>query len=778
MRNRKTDESVSAYGAELWHLSQYSEYGNSLDSMLRDRLVCGINHDRTQQRLQSEGATLTLQKALDISLSLESAIQQSAIMHNDLRPKQEVVAKVEKKPNSTSKCYRCDGQHSAKVCPFIEKQYFYCKNKGHTLKVCRNKVKDDSLKRLTKENNDHEEDDAIYSMYYFSSQKPRPPIIIKISVAGCVIPIEVDTGASTNIINLETFEDIRKRTPIKLNTFMGKLKTCSGDLISPKGEAVLEFLYEGKPHVARILVAEDNYPNLLGRDVPANLRLDWQNIFNAHQMNCNNVDEKNLKEIISAYENVFSKELGALKGVEVDIPVDPNVKPMFFRARPVPYSLRDKIEKELERLVKQGVYEPVASSKWADPIVPVLKDDGSVRICGDYKQTVNKAAACDKYTVPKMEDIFATIVGGGFSKLDLSQAYQQLVLSPGSRELLTINTHKGPFQPTRLQFGVHSASGIFQRELENRLATISFIEVRSDDILVSGKNNKEHLVNLEKILKILHDSGLKLKLSKCSFMQPEVIYLGFKINKHGVYPIKEKIDSIKNARIPQNVSELKSFLGLLNYYHRHFRNFTEVLVPLHKLVRKDVKWEWGDEQNIAFQKAKNILCESSYLVHYDPQKPLILACDASPYGLGAVLSHEFPDGSEKPITFASRTLSKAERNYSQIEKEALSIVYAIKKFHQYLFGRLFYLYTDHKPLLRLFSEDKAIPNMAAVRMQRWALSLSAYDYTLKYKAGLENSNADFFSRYPSEDESEYSKVNNNVYITKLVTSISYDTARA
>ena len=151
MRNRKADKSVSAYVAELQHLSQYCEYGNSLESMLRDRLVCGINHDRTQQRLLSKGATLTLQKALDIWLSLKSAIQQSAIMHKDLRPKQEVVAKVEKKPNSRSKCYRCDGQHSAKVCLFIEEQCFYCENKGHTLKVCQKKVKVDSLNRLTEE---------------------------------------------------------------------------------------------------------------------------------------------------------------------------------------------------------------------------------------------------------------------------------------------------------------------------------------------------------------------------------------------------------------------------------------------------------------------------------------------------------------------------------------------------------------------------------------------------------------------------------------------------
>ena len=130
-------------------------------------------------------------------------------------------------------------------------------------------------------------------------------------------------------------------------------------------------------------------------------------------------------------------------------------------------------------------------------------------------------------------------------------------------------------------------------------------------------------------------------------------------------------------------------------------------------------------------------------MHYDPQKPIILACDISPYGIGAVLSHYMLDGSEKPVTFASQTLSQTERNYSQIEKEALAIIFAIKKFHQYLFGKRFILLTDHKPLLGLFSEKKGIPNMAAARMQRQAILLSAYDYTLKYQSGAENSNADF-----------------------------------
>ena len=205
------------------------------------------------------------------------------------------------------------------------------------------------------------------------------------------------------------------------------------------------------------------------------------------------------------------------------------------------------------------------------------------------------------------------------------------------------------------------------------------------------------------------------------------------IIQDGIIPVKEKIDAIKSAKEPTNVSELKSFLGLLNYYHRHFQNFADTLEPLYNLLRKGVTWEWTEKEQASFEKAKLILNETKLLVHCDPQKPIILACDASPYGTGAVLSHYMLDGSEKPVTFASQTLSQTERNYSQIEKESLAIIYAIKMFHQYLFGKRSILFTDHKTLLGLLSETKGIPNMAAAQMQRGAILLSAYDYTLKYR---------------------------------------------
>ena len=216
--------------------------------------------------------------------------------------------------------------------------------------------------------------------------------------------------------------------------------------------------------------------------------------------------------------------------------------------------------------------------------------------------------------------------------LDLSHTYQQLLLSPKSRPLLTVNTHKGLFQPKRLQFGIHSASGIFQREMEKRLET--FVKVRSDDILISGRNDVEHLENLKSVLSILKSDGLRLKLRKCVFLQPEVTYLGFRINKDGVVlPLPEKVEIIKNAQVPRNMTELKSFLGFINYYHRHLHNFSSFLEPLHCLLRKETPWKWTEKENNSFNKAKELLSSANLLVHYDTKKPLILSCDASPYGL-------------------------------------------------------------------------------------------------------------------------------------------------
>ncbi len=491
------------------------------------------------------------------------------------------------------------------------------------------------------------------------------------------------------------------------------------------------------------------------------------------EINGSRVSVEDMRKI---FPEVFRPELGKLKGVKVTIPIPPDATPRFFKPRPVPYALRSRVESELEKFEGQKIWEKVHYSRWAAPIVAVLKDardpSGPLRICGDYKITVNAVAPLDNYPIPNTSEQLATLSGGQkFSKIDLSQAYQQLELAEESKELLTVNTHKGLYQPNRLQFGVHSATGIFQREMERILQGIPSTLVRIDDILVTGADDWDHFVVLVRVLAALEDAGLTVNSKKCAFFRDEITFCGYTISKEGVRPMQGNVKAVLEAPEPTNVSEIKSFLGMLTYYQSYLPSLASIAEPLHRLLRKDSKWEWGVEQNRSFQKAKEMLSGAPLLVHFDPAKEKVVHTDASPYGLGSVLSHVYKDGTERPVCFASRSLATAERNYGHIEKEGLALVFAVKKFHHYLFGFEFTIYTDHKPLLGLFGENKAIPDRSAARIARWALLLSAYNYKLEYRQGSLNGNADALSRLPlPAEDSEISQVVMGVHMMELVSA--------
>ena len=314
-----------------------------------------------------------------------------------------------------------------------------------------------------------------------------------------------------------------------------------------------------------------------------------------------------------------------------------------------------------------------------------------------------------------------------------------------------INTTKGLFQYQRLPFGISSAPAIFQRTIDSLLQDLPGVIAYLDDLFVTGNSREDHLQNLEKVMARLESAGVTLKKSKCVFLTTSVEYLGHIIDKKGLHPSSEKIRAIKEAPEPKNLTELKSFLGLINYYSKFLPNLACFLSPLYRLLKKNTKWTWTTEHSTTFKKAKELLHSSTVLVHYDSQKELVLCCDASPYGLGAVLAHRFEDNSERPIVFISRTLAPAEKKYSQLEKEGLAIIFAVKKLHQYLAGQKFIIYSDHKPLKYLFGESRQVPLMAASRIQRWALTLSEYEYVIKHRPGSQMGNADALSRLPLPD---------------------------
>ena len=446
---------------------------------------------------------------------------------------------------------------------------------------------------------------------------------------------------------------------------------------------------------------------------------------------------------------MFSSGVGTMKDVRAQLSLREGSKPRFCRPRTVPYALKQSVGKELDRLEESGVLRKVNHADWAAPIVPVPKKDGSIRICGDYKVTVNPSLLVDQYPLPKPSDLMTSLTGGQkFSKMDLSAAYQQILLEDESPKLLTINTHQGLYQYTRLPFGVASALAHFQKAMDSVLQGIPHCICYLDDILVTGRSDAEHSKNLETVLQRLQKHGVRLKREKCSFFQDSVEYLCHTINAQGIHTTDKKVRAIVSAPSPSNLAELRSFLGLLNYYSKFLPSLASVLNPLHSLLQTGQPWKWSQSCEDAFQKAKKALVEAPILAHYDPDLPISLAGDASAYGVGAVISHTMPDGTERPVAFASRTLSTSERNYSQVEKEALSLIFGIKKFEQYLYGHRFTLITDHKPLTTILGPKQGIPSIAAARMQRWALLLSAYSYTIRFRPTQAHGNADSLSCLP------------------------------
>ncbi|XP_064477638.1 uncharacterized protein K02A2.6-like [Ornithodoros turicata] len=392
----------------------------------------------------------------------------------------------------------------------------------------------------------------------------------------------------------------------------------------------------------------------------------------------------------------------------------------------------DRVGEELQRMRREGIIEPVKTSEWAAPIVPVVKRDGRVRICGDFKITVNPVAVPEKYPIPRVEELFAKLSGGKkFSKLDLKDAYQQILLDEESKNLVTINTQKGLYRYVRLPFSVSTAPALFQRIMENLLQDLRGVVVYFDDILGTGKDDDDHKKNLDIVL---------------------VHYLGHIITEAGLHPDPKKVEAVTKAPAPTNVKTLQSYLGLVNYYRKFLPDLSTVLHPLNKLLGANAPWTWGTEQQLAFQKSKDLLTSARVLAHFDPKKPLVLVCDASPYGVGAVLAHRELSGEEFPIAYASRSLMPPECNYSQLDKEALAVIFGVLRFHQYLWGHSFEIVTDHKPLLGLLAHDKPVPNNCSPRLLRWALTLSSYRYELVCRQGSRIAHADGLSRLPLPTE--------------------------
>ena len=420
--------------------------------------------------------------------------------------------------------------------------------------------------------------------------------------------------------------------------------------------------------------------------------------------------------------------------------------PIYTKNYRQPPTYKEEVNQQVNAMLEQGIIRP-SSSPWSSPVhlVPKKMDKSGKqkwRMVIDYRK-LNEKTINDKYPLPNIADILDKLGKSQyFSTLDLCSGFHQIELHEEDTQKTAFNTNAGHYEFKRMPFGLTNAPATFQRVMDNVLRGIQNEKcaVYLDDIIIFSTSLQEHIERLKAVFDRLRKSNFKIQLDKCEFLSKEVAYLGHIITPEGVKPNPDKIKAVLKYPIPKTPKEIKAFLGLVGYYRRFIKDFAKLTKPLTRCLKKGAKIEITEDYKVAVEKCKQILVNHPILTYPDFSKPFILTTDASNVALGAVLS-QGPIGQDKPIAYASRTLSSTEQKYTTIEKELLAIIFATKYFRPYLYSRKFYIYTDHRPLVWLFNLKD--PNS---KLTRWRLRLQEYDYEIIYKKGIQNSNADALSR--------------------------------
>lgn len=446
--------------------------------------------------------------------------------------------------------------------------------------------------------------------------------------------------------------------------------------------------------------------------------------------------------------NSITEPFPKLKNVIVDIPINQNITPVIQPYRRIPIPLEDKVNKTLEDLLNKDIIEAVNEpSKWVSPIVPILKENGEVRICVDMRRA-NKAILRENHPLPTMDALLPQLRKAKlFSRLDLKNAFHQIEISENSRYITTFISKRGLLRYKRLMFGITCAPEMFQKIMEKILAGCEGVLIFIDDIIIYGESEIQHDERVKKTLERLKSYDVLLNNSKCIYKVKRINFLGHTLTDEGVKPLKAHVDSIQNFRAPKTVEEIQSFLGTINFVGKWIPNLATLTEPIRMLLRKNlgknanISQLWQQEQEEAFIKLKKALSCEKILGYYDPKDRTQVIADASPVGLGCILI-QFDNKGPRVIAYGNKSLTDCEKRYCQTEKEALALVWSVEHFCIYLFGLdEFELVTDHKPLETIFSPR----SKPCARIERWVLRLQSFTFKVVYRPGKSNI-ADSLSR--------------------------------
>ncbi|XP_038116866.1 uncharacterized protein K02A2.6-like [Culex quinquefasciatus] len=689
------------------------------DADIRMRLLSKINEtaDITLEKivedcksiinLKKDTGLIGGQSTSTVATASTQAVRTSS-PHGKFRKKERTGGKSDV-PNAP--CWSCGGMHYNSQCSFKDHKCRDCGRTGHKEGYC-SCFASKSRSKPFKGKQQHVKNHASKIV----TVKNLKRSYVETAINGVPVDLQLDSGSDITIISRQNWVNVGSppTSPPDCN-----VQTASGDKLGI--EAMLRL---------------DGRVRALGRTLFVVLQAGR----NSNTGSASGRAENQVPE-------VFNDRLGLCTKTQVRLVLKPDVQPVFRPKRPVSYNMEAVVEDELQRLENLGIIKPVSYSDWAAPIVVVRKPDRSVRICADYSTGLNNALESNNYPLPLPEDIFNQMSGCTmFSHIDLLDAYLQVEVDEDSRKLVTINTHLGLYRYNRLSPGVKSAPGAFQQIMGTMLGGVPCTAPYLDDILVGGRTAEEHKENLYRVLERLKQYGFTVKLEKCRFFMRQVKYLGQLLDTEGIRPDPDKVKAIVNMPPPHDVPTLRSYLGAVNYYGKYIREMRTLRQPLDELLKESASFQWSDACQRSFDRFKEILQSPLMLTHYNPRLEMVVSADASNVGIGARIAYRFPDGSEKAIYHASRSLTPAESRYSQIEKEALGLVYAATKFHRMIYGRHFVLQTDHKPLLAIFGSKRGIPPYTANRLQRWALTMLLYDFRIEHISTDHFGHADILSR--------------------------------
>lgn len=757
-RVQKADEPFEQFVMDLRLLIKECGYDTDKmrEEMIRDHIVFGIRNGKIREELIKAGDGLTLDKAIDIARTYELSQTQSKKMDNedktvnyfagartkkgkgqggayknkyksDFKQKEKTQKKQFKERKAKKKCTRCGNEtHPFEKCPAKGKQCAKCKLFNHFASECRSKsvhLVDES----ESESHESESEDDFYILTINNDSDSEFSEILQINNRR--VKFQLDSGAKCNIMKFETFKKLKLKLPLRESKNM--LKSFTGHKLKPVGFVTLPITVNNQVYHEdfQVVDIEHSVPNVLGIESCLKLNL----IHKGPTVPVNIIDQ----DLFIEYQDLF-EGIGCLPG-EHKIVIDKSVPPVVNPPRKIPVAIKAKVKSELDRMEKLNIIEKQTKpTKWVNSFVAPIKPNNQVRICIDPRD-LNKAIQREHYPLKTIDDITEKMKDAKvFSKVDSTSSFWQIKLDKESTELCTFNTPYGRYSFKRLPFGINSASEVYQRIICDMVQDLEGVESIIDDIIIFGKDTEEHDKRLRALLQRCREYNLKLSKDKCIFRTNQIRYVGHLLTDKGVKIDPEKLKAVESMKKPDNVQELQTFLGFINYLAKFLPNMSDKSAPLRELLLKDTEWHWGHEQEQSFETLKYMATHAPVLAYYDDTKPMTLTVDSSSKGLGAAIVQE-----GKPIAYASCALTRTQQNYSQIEKETLAIVFGCKKFHQYIFGQKITVESDHKPLSSIYR--KSMHEMPA-RLQRFFLQLQKYDIEIIYKPGKEMFLADTLSR--------------------------------